>query len=60
MTNYCGLLVNILGNGECLKHLVDGQKLHIDYRPEITSVVKADFAESDYNLGSMTMINRFL
>jgi hypothetical protein len=31
MTNDCGLLVKILGGGECLKHLVFGQQVHIDY-----------------------------
>ena len=31
MTNDCGLLVKILGGRECLKHLVGGQQLQIDY-----------------------------
>jgi len=47
--------MNILANGECLKHLLGGQQLHIDYRPETTSAEKADVAESGYSLGSMIM-----
>jgi hypothetical protein len=47
--------VNILGDVECLKHLVDGQQLHVDHRPETTSVEKADVAESGYSIGSMIM-----
>jgi len=43
MTKNCGLLVKILGAGECLKHLVVGQQLHIDYKHEKTSVEKAEF-----------------
>ena len=34
MTKDCGLLVKILGEGECLKHLVVGQQLQIDYKHE--------------------------
>ena len=50
MTKDCGLLVKILGEGECLKHLVVGQQLHIDYKHEKTSVEKAEVAESGYNI----------
>ena len=39
MTKDCGLLVKILGGGECLKHLVYGRQLHIDYKPETTTVL---------------------
>jgi hypothetical protein len=53
MTNYCGLLVNILGDGECLKHLVVGEELHIDYKHETTSVEKAEFAESGCSIGAI-------
>ena len=38
MTKDCGLLVKILGGCECLKHLVVGQELHIDYKPQTTTV----------------------
>jgi len=55
MTNDCGLLVKIWDDGECFKHLVSGQQLHIDYRPETTSVEKADVAESGYSIGSVIM-----
>jgi hypothetical protein len=55
MTKYCGLLVNILGDVECLKHPVGGQQLHIDHRPETTSVEKADVAESGCSIVSMIM-----
>jgi hypothetical protein len=55
MTKYCGLLVKIWDDGECLKHLVGGKQLHIDYRPETTSVEKAKFAESGYNIGTVIM-----
>jgi hypothetical protein len=55
MKNYCGLLVNILGDVECLKHLVGGQQLHIDHRPDTTLVEKADAAELGYSTGSMIM-----
>jgi hypothetical protein len=30
VTKVFGLLAKILGDGECLKHLVGGQQLHID------------------------------
>jgi len=40
MTKDCGLLVNILGGGVCLKHLVGGRQLHIDYKPETATVEK--------------------
>ena len=53
MTKDCGLLVKILGGCECLKHLVVGQKLHIDYKPETTTVEKAMFAESGYSIGTV-------
>ena len=48
MTKDCGLLVKILGDGECLKHVVVGQQLHIDYRPETTMVGK-----SGYSIGAV-------
>ena len=50
MTKDCGLLVKILGGGECLKHLVVGQQLHIGYRPETTMVGK-----SGYSIGAVIM-----
>jgi len=46
ITKDCGLLVKILGSGECLKHLVVGQQLHIDYKHETTLVEKAHVGES--------------
>jgi len=55
MTKDCGLLVKILGGGECLKHLVVGQQLHIDYRPETTSVEKAVVGKSGYSIGAVIM-----
>ena len=55
MTEDCGLLVKILGGGECLKHLVGGQQLHIDYGPETTAVEKAEFGESGYSVGTVIM-----
>jgi hypothetical protein len=55
MTNYCGLLVKNLGDCECLKHLVGGQQLHIDYKHEKTSVEEAEFGESGYNVGAVIM-----
>jgi hypothetical protein len=51
----CGLMLKILGGGECLKHLVVGQQLHIDYKHKITSVKKAEFAESGYSIGDVIM-----
>ena len=53
MTNDCGLLVKFLGGGECLKHLVGGHQMHIDYRPETTSVEKEEVAESGYSIGTV-------
>jgi hypothetical protein len=55
MTKDCGLLVKILGGGECLKHLMSGQQLHIDYTPKKTSVQKAMVGESGYNIGAVIM-----
>ena len=55
MTKDCGLLVKILGDCECLKHLLVGQKLHIDYKPEATAIEKAMFAESGYSIGDVIM-----
>jgi len=52
MTNDCGLLVKILSGYECLDHVVVGQQLHIDYKPEETAVEKAMFAESGYSIGT--------
>jgi len=46
MTKDCGLLVKILGNDECLKHVVGGKQLHIVYKPETTSAEKAEVADS--------------
>ena len=46
MTKDCGVVVKILGGGECLKHQVGGQQLHIDYKPETTTVEKAEVGES--------------
>jgi hypothetical protein len=45
MTNYCGLLVKIWDDGECLKYLMGGKQLHIDYSPETTSLEKAEVGE---------------
>jgi hypothetical protein len=55
MTNYCCVLVKMLDDGECLKHLVGGKQLHIDYRPEATSVQKAEFAESGCSIETVIM-----
>ena len=55
LTKDCGLLVKILGGCECLKHLIVGQQLHIDYKPETTSVEKADVGESGYSIGTVIM-----
>jgi hypothetical protein len=55
MTRDCGLLVKILGDGEYLKHLTNGQQLHIDYKPETTSVEKAMFGASGYSIGAVKM-----
>jgi hypothetical protein len=55
MAKDCGLMLKILGGGECLKHLVVGQQLHIDYKPETTSVEKAEFGESGYSIGAVIM-----
>jgi hypothetical protein len=44
-----------LGGGECLKHLVGGQQLHIDYKHETTSVEKAEVGESGYSIGAVNM-----
>jgi hypothetical protein len=55
MTKDCGLLVKILGGGDYLKHLMSGQKLHIDYTPETTSVEKAMVGESGYSIGALIM-----
>jgi hypothetical protein len=53
MTKDCGLMLKILGGGECLKHLVVGQQLHIDCRHETTTVEKAEVAESGYSIGAV-------
>ena len=54
--NDFGLLVKMLGGGgECLKHLVGGQQLHIDYKHDTTSVEKADVGESGYSIGAVIM-----
>ena len=55
MTKDCGLLVKILGGEECLKHQVGGQQLHIDYKPQTTTVEKADVGESGYSIGTVIM-----
>ena len=46
MTKDCGVVVKIQGGVDCLKHLVGGQQLHIDYKPEATTVKKEEFGES--------------
>jgi len=43
MTNYFGVLVKILDDVVCLKRLVGGKQLHIDYRPETISVENAEY-----------------
>jgi hypothetical protein len=48
-------MVKILGNVECLRHLVGGKQPQIEYRPETTSNEKADVAKSGYSIGSMIM-----
>jgi hypothetical protein len=55
MTKDFGLLVNIFGGGECLKHLVGGQQLHIDYKPETLSVERSEVSGSVYSIGAMIM-----
>jgi len=55
MTKECCQLVKILGGCECLKHLVVGQQLHIDYKPEATAVEKAMVTESGYSIGAVIM-----
>jgi len=55
LTKDCGLLVQILGDCECLKHLVVGQQLHIDCKPQATAVEKAMVAESGYSIGAVIM-----
>ena len=55
LTKDCGLLVKILGGCECLKYLIVGQQLHIDYKPETTSVKKADVGESGNSIGAVIM-----
>ena len=46
MTKDCGLLLKILGGGDCLKQLVGGRQLHIDYKLETATVEKAEVGES--------------
>jgi len=55
MTKDFGLLVKILVHGEYLKHLMNAQQLHIDYKPETTSVEKADVGEPGYSIGALIM-----
>jgi hypothetical protein len=55
MTKDCGLPVNMFGSGECLKHLVAGPQLHIDYKPETLSVERSEVALSQYSIGQMIM-----
>jgi len=55
MTNYCGVLVKILDDVVCLKHLVGSKQLHIDYRLETISVEKAEYDESGYSIGNVIM-----
>jgi hypothetical protein len=55
MTKGCGLMGKILGGVECLKHLVVGQQLHIDYNHETSSVEKVEFGESGYSIGAVIM-----
>jgi len=35
-----------------MEHPVVGQKLHIDYKPQTTSIEKAYVGESGYNIGA--------
>jgi len=44
-----------LDGGECLKHLVGGRQLHIDYKPETATVEKADVGESGYSIGAVML-----
>jgi hypothetical protein len=53
MTKFFGLLVKILGGVDCLKHLVGGQQLHIDHKPETTSLEKVEFGVSGYSIGAV-------
>jgi len=55
MTKDCGLLVKILVGGYYLKHLMNGQQLHIDYKTETTSVEKAVVGASGYSIGAVIM-----
>jgi len=55
ITKDCGLLVKILGDGECLKHLVGGKQLHIVYKPETSSAEKAEVAGSGNSIGAVIM-----
>jgi hypothetical protein len=55
MTKDCGLLVKVLVSAECLKHLVRGQQLHIDHKPETPLVEKAEIGESGYSIGTVIM-----
>ena len=47
--------MNILCGGECLKGLMGGQELHIDYKSETNLVEKAVVAESGYSIGAVIM-----
>ena len=47
--------MKILCGGECLKCLIGGQQLLIDYKTETNLVEKAVFAESGYSIGAMIM-----
>jgi hypothetical protein len=55
MTKDCGLMLKVLCGGECLKHQVVGQQLHIGYKHETTAVEKAEVAESSYSVGVVIM-----
>ena len=55
MTKDCSLLVKILGGGECLKHLVVGKQLDIDYKHETTLVEKAEVGELGHSIGTLIM-----
>ena len=47
--------MKILCGGECLKCLIGGQELHIDYKSETNLVEKAVVVESGYSIGAMIL-----
>jgi hypothetical protein len=40
-----------MGTVQCLKNVVGDLQLHIDYKPETTSLQKAEFGVSGYSIG---------